>query len=438
MVAYQIRPTNFFKSVGMQMTRVWKAYAQASLILRVTVALVLGVIVGLIGGETVAVWLAPLGDLLLRLLTFLIVPIVLFTLMVGVNQSREGSAGRVGGKVFGYYLTSSALAIMVGLAVATLFSPGSGMTLDESASFSVPENPGVVDTLLNIVPDNIIGAFAELNMLGIIFTALVFGIALLKMRQSERQHAMGERLYGVIEALNEVTLKVMSGVLHYVPIGVFAIVAETVSQQGLETLLSLGDMVVVLYIALATQLLIYCVIMRLFGVKLRTFFREARTPMATAFATQSSSGTLPLTINAAHRLGIPKSIYAFSLPLGATLNMDGAAIRIAISAVFAANVIGAPLDFISMVQIVLIGTLVSVGTAGVPGAGIIMIATVFAQVGLPIETVALLTAIDALVGMGCTALNVTGDLVGTSVIARSEGEELQEEFVEEAPATVKG
>lgn len=420
------------------MTRIWKAYAQASLILRVTVALVLGVVVGLIGGETVATWLAPLGDLLLRLLTFLIVPIVLFTLMVGVNQSREGRAGRVGGKVFGYYLTSSALAIMVGLAVATLFSPGSGMTLDESASFSVPENPGVVDTLLNIVPDNIIGAFAELNMLGIIFTALVFGIALLKMRQSERQHAMGERLYGVIEALNEVTLKVMSGVLHYVPVGVFAIVAETVSQQGLATLLSLGDMVVVLYIALATQLLIYCGIMRLFGVKLRTFFREARTPMATAFATQSSSGTLPLTVNAAHRLGIPKSIYGFSLPLGATLNMDGAAIRIAISAVFAANVIGAPLDFISMVQIVLIGTLVSVGTAGVPGAGIIMIATVFTQVGLPIETVALLTAIDALVGMGCTALNVTGDLVGTSVIARSEGEELQEEPVEDAGLAVRG
>lgn len=420
------------------MTRIWKAYAQASLILRVTVALVLGVVVGLIGGETVAAWLAPLGDLLLRLLTFLIVPIVLFTLMVGVNQSREGRAGRVGGKVFGYYLTSSALAIMVGLAVATLFSPGSGMTLDESASFSVPENPGVVDTLLNIVPDNIIGAFAELNMLGIIFTALVFGIALLKMRQSERQHAMGERLYEVIEALNEVTLKVMSGVLHYVPIGVFAIVAETVSQQGLATLLSLGDMVIVLYIALATQLLIYCGIMRLFGVKLRTFFREARTPMATAFATQSSSGTLPLTVNAAHRLGIPKSIYGFSLPLGATLNMDGAAIRIAISVVFAANVIGAPLDFISMVQIVLIGTLVSVGTAGVPGAGIIMIATVFTQVGLPIETVALLTAIDALVGMGCTALNVTGDLVGTSVIARSEGEELQEEPVEDAGLAVRG
>ena len=402
------------------MTYLWKRYLQASLILRVTIALVMGVLVGIVGGDWVAVWLAPLGDLLLRLLTFLIVPIVLFTLMVGVNQSREGSAGRVGGKVFIYYLASSAFAIVVGLTVATLFSPGSGMTLNDSASFSVPENPGVVDALLNIVPGNIVAAFAELNMLGIIFTALVFGIALLKMRQSEQQHALGEQLYQVIEGLNEVTLKVMSGVLHFVPIGVFAIVAETVSQQGMETLLSLGDMVMVL-----------------FGVKLRSFFGEARTPMATAFATQSSSGTLPVTINAAQRLGIPKSIYGFSLPLGATLNMDGAAIRIAISAVFAANVIGAPLDLMSMVQIVLIGTLVTVGTAGVPGAGIIMIATVFAQVGLPIETVALLTAIDALVGMGATALNVTGDLVGTTVIARSEGHTLAEAPDEEGGHAVE-
>lgn len=400
----------------------WKKYADTSLIARVTIALVAGVAVGLLGSEATVGWLAPLGDLLLRLLTFLIVPIVLFTLMVGVNQSREGSVGRVGRKVFVYYLASTALAIVVGLAVASLFSPGSGMTLDDSASFSVPENPGLVDVLLDIVPGNILEAFTQLNMLGIIFTALVFGIALLKLRESgsERQSALGERLYEVLEALNEITLKVMSGVLHYVPIGVFAIVADTVSRQGMGTLLSLGDMVLVLYLALGIQLLLYCAGMRLFGVGIRDFFREARTPMATSFATQSSSGTLPLTINAADRLGIPKTIYGFSLPLGATLNMDGAAIRIAISAVFAANVIGAPLDFMSMVQIVLIGTLVSVGTAGVPGAGIIMIATVFAQVGLPIETVALLTAIDALVGMGCTSLNVTGDLVGTSIIARSE------------------
>ncbi|WNL41533.1 dicarboxylate/amino acid:cation symporter [Halomonas sp. PAMB 3264] len=401
-----------------------QGYLRTSLILRVSIALVLGVLTGLFGGETLIAWLSPLGDLLLRLLTFLIVPIVLFTLMVGINQSQEGSVGRIGGKVLLYYLASSALAIVVGLAVASLFDPGSNATPQEGMSFSVPENPGVVEALLNIVPSNLFGAFVELNMLGIIFTALVFGIALLKMRQTSHQRALGERLYEVLQALNEVTLKVMAGVLHVVPIGVFAIVAGTVSQQGLGTLLALGDMVLVLYMALAVQLALYCVALRFFGVRLRTFFREARTPLATAFATQSSAGTLPLTVNAAHRLGISKSIYGFSLPLGATMNMDGAAIRIAISAVFAANVIGAPLDFASMVQIVLIGTLVSVGTAGVPGAGIIMISTVFTQVGLPIEVVGLLTAIDALVGMGATALNVTGDLTGTALVARSEGEAL--------------
>lgn len=293
-----------------------RTYMEASLILRVSIALVLGVVVGLLGGQDAAQWLAPFGELLLRLLKFLIVPIVLFTLMVGINQAPLGSTGRLGRKLFGYYVVTSALAIMVGLAVATFFAPGSGMTLDESAQVSVPDNPGIANVLLNIVPDNIVAAFVDGNLLGIIFTAMAFGIALLMLRNSDSHAALGERLYGVIEALNEVTLKVMSGVLHYVPIGVFAIVAKTVGQQGMETLLSLGDMVAVLYIALAAQLVVYGVLMKLFGVRLRAFFREARTPMATAFATQSSSGTLPLTLNASRRLGHARSLYGFSLPLG--------------------------------------------------------------------------------------------------------------------------
>lgn len=395
-------------------------YLNSSLILRISIALVLGIAVGLIGGQSVADWLAPLGELLLRLLKFLIVPIVLFTLMVGINQSNIGSMGRVGRKLMLYYVASSALAIIVGLAVATWLEPGSGMTLNESATIKVPVNPGFTAVLLNIIPDNIFTAFTELNLLGIIFIAIVFGIALLKLRESEQHAELGEHLYKVIEGLSEVTLKVMAGVLQYVPIGVFAIVAKTAGEQGIATIMALGDMVLVLYIALAVHLVVYCVLMRGFGVNVRDFFRQARTPMATAFATQSSSGTLPLTITAARKLKIPQQIYGFSLPLGATINMDGAAIRIAISAVFAANVVGVPLDLMTMAEIVLIGTLTSIGTAGVPGAGIVMIATVFAQVGLPIETVALLVSIDALVGMGATGLNVTGDLVGTSIIARSE------------------
>lgn len=402
------------------MRTLFHSYLNSSLILRVSIALVLGVAVGMIGGQQVADWLAPLGELLLRLLKFLIVPIVLFTLMVGINQANIGSMGRVGRKLFGFYVMTTALAIVVGLVVASLFEPGSGMALNESAEVNVPDNPGIASVLLNIVPDNIFTAFTELNLLGIIFIAIVFGIALLKLRESETHAELGEHLYKVVEALNEITLKVMAGVLQYVPIGVFAIVAKTAGEQGISTILALGDMVLVLYIALAVHLVVYCILMRMSGVRVRAFFREARTPMATAFATQSSSGTLPLTLDAARRLGMPKRIYGFSLPLGATINMDGAAIRIAISAVFAANVVGIPLDLMTMAEIVLIGTLTSIGTAGVPGAGIVMIATVFAQVGLPIETVALLVSIDALVGMGATGLNVTGDLVGSAIIARSE------------------
>ncbi|QTN43352.1 dicarboxylate/amino acid:cation symporter [Marinobacter salsuginis] len=396
------------------------AYLDTSLVLRIGIALVLGLVVGLVGGSAVAEWLDPLGELLLRLLKFLIVPIVLFTLVVGINQANLGSMGRVGRKLLGFYVLTSALAITVGLVVASVLTPGSGLELTSSETVNVPNNPGFVQVLLNIVPTNIVGAFAEPNLLGIIFTAVVFGIALLKLRESRAQGQAAERVYAVVSGLNEVTIKVMAGVLQYVPIGVFAIVASTAGKQGMNTILALGDMVMVLYIALAVQLLVYGVLMRLNGVSLAEFVREARVPVATAFATQSSSGTLPLTLNAARRLGIPRSIYGFSLPLGATINMDGAGIRIAISAAFAANVVGVPLDLITMLEIVLIGTLASIGTAGVPGAGIVMIATVFAQVGLPIETVALLVSIDALVGMGATAMNVTGDLVGTSVIARSE------------------
>jgi Na+/H+-dicarboxylate symporter len=396
------------------------AYLDTSLVLRIGIALVLGLFVGLVGGSAVAEWLDPLGELLLRLLKFLIVPIVLFTLVVGINQANLGSMGRVGRKLLGFYVLTSALAITVGLVVASVLTPGSGLELTSSETVNVPDNPGFVQVLLNIVPTNIVGAFAEPNLLGIIFTTVVFGIALLKLRESRAQGQAVERVYAVVSGLNEVTMKVMAGVLQYVPIGVFAIVASTAGKQGMNTILALGDMVMVLYIALAVQLLVYGVLMRLNGVSLVEFVREARVPVATAFATQSSSGTLPLTLNAARRLGVPRSIYGFSLPLGATINMDGAGIRIAISAAFAANVVGVPLDLITMLEIVLIGTLASIGTAGVPGAGIVMIATVFAQVGLPIETVALLVSIDALVGMGATAMNVTGDLVGTSVIARSE------------------
>lgn len=397
----------------------WRKYIEASLIKKITVALVLGVLAGLIFGEDASV-LKPFGDLLLNLLQFLIVPLILFTLIVGVNQTKLGDLGRMGGKVFMYYLFSSAFAIIVGIAVTSLFNPGTGMTLDTGESFDVPEDPGVVSVLLSIVPENIIEAFSELNLLGIIFTALTFGIAISALRSSEKNQELGETVYKVADGLNEATLTIMQAIIQYVPIGIFAIIADVVGGEGRDALTELGSMVGVFYIAILVHLLIYVVVMLLLKIDIKAFFRHGRTPMITAFVTQSSSGALPLTLDAARKLNLPKSLYGFSLPLGATVNMDGAAIRIAVSAVFAANVINDPLSFSEILQVVLIGTLASVGTAGVPGAGIIMIATVFAQLGLPMEAVGLLAAIDVLVGMGATALNVTGDLVGTQIIGKTE------------------
>ncbi|WP_262176943.1 dicarboxylate/amino acid:cation symporter [Saccharococcus sp. Marseille-Q5394] len=401
------------------MKSIFKSYLRASLIMKISVALVLGIVAGFLLGEQ-AVILAPLGDLLLRLLTFLIIPLILFTLIVGINQTNIANLGRMGSKVFIYYTVTSALAIVVGLLVASMLRPGRGMHLTGNESFEVPDNPGIVQVLLNIVPSNIVAAFTEMNLLGIIFTALAFGIAISAMRSSEKHAGLGDSLLTTITALNEASLLILKAILQYVPIGIFAIIANTVGSQGIDTLLSLGGMIGVFYAALLVHIMLYAVLLLLFGIKPGSFFNYARTPMITAFVTQSSTGTLPLTLGAAKKMGVPKSLYGFSLPLGATVNMDGAAIRIAVSAVFAANVAGTPLTISDMVMVVLIGTLASIGTAGVPGAGIVMIATVFVQLGLPMEAVALLTAIDALIGMGATAVNVTGDLVGTRLIDQHE------------------
>lgn len=401
------------------MKSIWKGYLHASLILKITIALALGIIVGIIFGKDAAL-LSPLGDILLHLLQFLIIPLILLTLIVGINQSKISDLGRKGGKVFLYYVVTSAIAIIIGIIVASIFSPGSGMTLNTNESADVPENPGVLSVLLDIIPENIVTAFSEMNLLGIIFTALVFGIAISILRSSEEHSDLGEHVYKVVEGLNEATLTIMKGILQYVPIGIFAIMAKTIGEQGKDTLMSLGEVIVVLYIALIVHIVFYIMLMLITKISPKAFFSQAWTPMLTAFVTQSSSGALPLTMNAAKSLGVSKSLYGFSLPLGATVNMDGAAIRIAVSAVFAANIVGDPLSFTDMMQVVLVGTLASIGTAGVPGAGIIMIATVFSQLGLPMEAVGLLTSIDALIGMGCTSVNVTGDLVGTAIIDKTE------------------
>ncbi|MCW1929632.1 dicarboxylate/amino acid:cation symporter [Bhargavaea beijingensis] len=403
------------------MGAIWRFYRDRSFMMKMSAGFLLGIVVGLIFGESAGV-LSPLGELLLRLLNLIVIPLVVFTLIAAVDQLNPAKLGRIGGKVFTFYFITTGIAIIVGILLALLIRPGVGLTLP-NAEVDVPERPSVTETLLGIVPDNLFSALANADILGLIFISVVVGLSISSMLHSgeERIRKMGHLLGDLTVSLSEVTFRVLNGILQYAPIGIFAIAASAIGSQGLQTLISLGKLTVVIYGGIALQfILVYFVIMKLFGVRIGEFFRNVKDAIGTAFMTSSSLGTLPVTMKAAKRAGISDEVASFSLPLGATVNMDGAAIRLGASVVFAADIVGLDLGFSAILGIIVTGTLASVGTAGVPGAGLIALSIVLTQAGLPIEVVALVAGIDAILGMGATATNITGDLVGASIVDKSE------------------
>ncbi|WP_424237144.1 dicarboxylate/amino acid:cation symporter [Bhargavaea ginsengi] len=403
------------------MGAVWRFYRDQSFMLKMSVGFLLGIVAGLIFGESAGV-LSPLGELLLRLLHLIVIPLIVFTLIAAVDQLNPAKLGRIGGKVFIFYFITTGIAIVFGILLALLIRPGVGLTLPD-AQVDVPERPTIVETLLAIVPDNLFSALVNADILGLIFISVVVGLSISSMIHSdeERISKMGHFLSDLTVSLSEVTFRVLNGILQYAPIGIFAIAASAIGSQGLQTLVSLGKLTVVIYGGIVLQfVLVYFIIMKLFGVRIGEFFRNVKEAVGTAFMTSSSLGTLPVTMKAAKRAGISDDVASFSLPLGATVNMDGAAIRLGASVVFAADIVGLDLGFAAILGIIVTGTLASVGTAGVPGAGLIALSIVLTQAGLPIEVVALVAGIDAILGMGATATNVTGDLVGAAAVDKSE------------------
>ncbi len=405
----------------------WRRYLEFPLIWKFAIALVLGAVAGLVVGPPITV-VEPLGDLFLRLLQMLIVPIVLFTLVVGVSSIGPAQFGRVGVKVLGFYVVTSVVAITVGLFIALAVQPGAGLSIPEGAGEEPEEAPPVSETLLNIVPENPIEAMAEGNVLAVIFFAVVVGIALGVMQQSdsERLRELSQLTRRLFEAGTEVIFLVVRGVLEYAPIGIFALIAVTLAETGVSALVPLAKLTGVVYGGIALQIGFYALVLALFGANLWQFFSMAKEPMATAFVTRSSGGTLPVSEQAAEKMGINEGVYSFSLPLGATVNMDGTALYVGASVVFVANVAGVDLSLGQLLGVVLVGVLASIGTAGVPGAGLIMLSLAISQAGLPFAAVALVAGIDAILDMARTMCNVTGDLTGTRVIAQTEEGMLEE------------
>lgn len=399
----------------------WRRYLDVPLIYKLGVALVLGVAVGLSVGEPAAA-LQPLGDLFLRLLKMLVVPLVLFTVVGGVSSVSPSQLGRIGGKVFVYYVLTSLVAISLGLAVASLVRPGAGLTMPGGGGGQPERAPSLVDTLLGIVPTNPLAAMAEGDVLAVIFVALIVGIALSVLRGSddERLNEFGRLLGRANDALVQVVFLIVRGVLEYAPVGVFALIAAVLAKTGASALLPLLKLTGAVYGGVALMIVVYAGLLAVSRVGARKFFGLAREPMLTAFVTRSSSGTLPVSSRAAERMGVRDSVYGFTLPLGATINMDGTAIYVGAATMFVADVAGVHLSVGQVLGVVAVGVLASIGTAGVPSAGLIMLSMTISQAGLPFAPVALVAGVDSLLDMARTMCNVTGDLVGTRIVARTE------------------
>jgi Na+/H+-dicarboxylate symporter len=415
--------------------KLFSLYFKSNLLTRILLGLILGAVCGIIFGPKIA-WVHPFGEIFIRLLKMIVVPVIVFTLTVGAASVHPAQLGRVGVKALMIYMVTTAFAVALGLVFGNIFQPGEGMKIAAAASKVATANvtpPSLVDTLINVVPTNPYGVIAEGKILPVIFFCLMFGIGLAHVRNSDNVQIResGETLFRFFNGSAEVIYLVVQWILQYAPIGVFALIAEVFGKQGAEAFGPLGMTTLAVYLAFVAHVaIVYGGVLAIFKINPIAFFSKAREAIVTAFVTRSSGGTLPVSMEiASTQMGISKGVYSFSLPLGATINMDGTAIYQGVCAIFVGFAIGAPLTFSQQLTIIATAVLASIGTAGVPGAGAIMLMMVLESVGLKVESgtpvamaYAMIFGIDALLDMGRTACNVTGDLAVTCIVAKTENE----------------
>lgn len=391
-----------------------------NLLTQILIAFVTAIILGLIFGQSIEV-IKPLGDLFLRLIKFIIAPLVLSTLVIGVASIGDPkSLGRVGTKTIGYYLITTAVAIVIGLGTAFIVSPGKGLSIEVSEKeVEVNETEGVIQTFLNIVPENPFMALTEGNILQIIFFAIFIGLAITLVGEK------AEPVYRFFDGFAEVMFRITGIVMRFAPIGILGLVAPIIGEYGAQVLLPLLKIIIAVGIAcLLHAIAVYSVSVKMFAkMSPLTFFKGISPAAIIAFSTASSAGTLPVTIkNTQENLGVSNKISSFVLPLGATINMDGTAIYQGVAVLFIAQFYNLELTFMQIVTVVITTVLASIGTAGVPGAGMIMLAMVLGAIGLPLEGIAVIAGIDRILDMFRTTVNIVGDASAAVVVAGTEGE----------------
>ena len=394
-----------------------------SLPAKIFIGMLAGIIVGLLFIKNPAFttdYLKPIGTIYINLLKFLVVPVVLFSITDGVISLKDlKRVGSVGLKTFIYYMFTTALAVVIGLVVVNLFKgyfPALSSADLGALEYTAKETPKVMDVIVNIFPSNLVQPMVNADMLPVIVIAIFFGAGILAAGEK------GEKIGEWINCMNEVVMKIMMMIIEFTPYGVFCLMANVVAVNGASIVGTLALIIGVAYIGYIIHVVVVYGLSVKFLSKMSpiAFFKGIAPAMMCAFTTTSSNATLPLNIECCNNMGAEPEISSFVLPLGATINMDGTAIYQAVCAVFIACCYGIDLTLSQMAMIVLTATLASVGTAGVSGAGMIMLAMVLTSVGLPVEGIAIIAGVDKLFDMGRTTLNITGDATCAMWISRLE------------------
>lgn len=375
------------------------------------------------------------GSGFIRLMKMLVVPLVFCSLVCGASAIGDTKAiGKVGGRTIVFYLATTALAVSVAISVASLIRPGIGLKLDdiEAGNVAVADKTSVADTLLNIIPENPFQSMANGIMLQVIVFALIVGILLAKM--GER----AELIANFMNQCNDLMMEMTGFVMSFAPIGVFFLIAKTFSNLGFDAFLPLLKYMGSVVLALFVQCFVmYMILLVLFtGLNPIKFIKKFFPVMVFAFSTSTSNATIPLNIETLEeKMGVSRRLSSFTIPLGATINMDGTSIMQGVAVVFAAQAYGIHLGMTGYLTVIATATLASVGTAGIPSVGLVTLSMVFTSVGLPVEAIGLIMGIDRILDMLRTAVNVTGDAVCTTIVAHQNGSMDRDTFNDVAKAT---
>ena len=388
-----------------------------SLTMQISIGLILGILTGLVlqdNADFAVEYIKPIGTIYLNLIKMIVVPVVLLSIIQGIISLQDiKKVGVIGTRTVAYYACTTAIAVTIGLLLANILQVGAGYTLStESLNYEISAPPNFMDTIVNIFPSNAVAPLVNATMLQVIVIAIFVGFGIILAGEK------GKLAAAVVESFAEVSFRIMDMIIQMSAVGVFALICPVVAENGPAVLLPLLKVILVSYTAyLIHMLLVYSASVKWFaGMPPVTFFRGMSRPILFAFSSASSVGTLPFSLEATEKMGVRKEISSFVLPLGATINMDGTAIYQGVCAIFIAQIFGVSLSLSQQLTIILTATLASIGTAGVPGSGMIMLAMVLQSAGLPLEGVALLAGIDRVLDMGRTVVNITGDAACTICI----------------------